>query len=533
MPTTTETQQPQSAETVASLQSENTKLRAERDEYKRMYLDTLALARRLELGLVRGRERDLGTSTPLSLLALMGAVPAKAKPVEEAPKTKVPEHERKKPTGRKPLPANLPRVTVTVVPPEVEREGLDAFEKIGEDVVETVERVPAKAIVVREVRPSFVRKQRATPDSVTVLQAEPLPKPIPGSLAGPGFLAETIVKRWADHTPLHRMERIFGRDGLELARSTIGGWHGALSDLLQPLINAMWADALASPYLCIDATGVLVQDNDKCRNAHFFVVAAPEKHVLFAYTPKHNNAAVDALVAEYVGVLVADAHTVYDHLFVSGAIREAGCWAHVRRYFYKSLGTEPARAREAIKFIHDLFEKERALKNVSVEQRKVARGLTHAPIVDAFEAWCDRVALTVVDESPLARAVQYAKHQRTALRTFLDDGRVPLDNNWSERELRRIAWGRDNWLFVGSDDGGVTAATFISLIASCQQHGLEPYAYLRDLLCVFPDWPADRYLELAPALWPTTSARADVQAMLDADVFRQVALGRREADKKP
>jgi transposase IS66 family protein len=128
---------------------------------------------------------------------------------------------------------------------------------------------------------------------------------------------ETVVWRWQDHLPLYRIERIFGRQGLPLARSTICGWHAELAELVRPLVTGMWDDAFTAPYLCADATGVLVQAKEKCRNGHFFVVAAPERHVLAAYTPKQNADVVGALLAGYKGTLVVDAHAVYDHLFES------------------------------------------------------------------------------------------------------------------------------------------------------------------------------------------------------------------------
>lgn len=514
------------------LRVENDKLKTERDNYRRLYLETLELARKLELGIVgRGREKDVGDATTLSLLALMaGAEPPAPEP--EPKKQPVAAHERAKPTGRKPLPEKLPRVVVEVVPDEVQKAGLDAFDRIGEDVTETVERRPAAVVVVRTVRPKFVPKGQARGDETTVLQGAPLDLPIPRGLAGPGMLADTIVRRWADHTPLNRMERIYGRDGLDLARQTICDWHLELARLVAPLIEAMWADALDSPYLCTDATGVLVQHAEKCRNGHFFVVVAPHKHVLFEFSERHNGAAVDALLAGFKGVLVADASTVFDHLYAKGDVREAGCWAHTRRYFFKALSSEPQRAREALELIGQLFDEERKTKGVAPDLRLQIRQEKHRSIVGRFEKWCDDESLKVVDESPLAKAINYAKNQREALQTFLDDGRVPIDNNWSERELRRIAWGRDNWLFVGSEDGGHAAAHFISLIASCQLHGIEPLGYLRDLFCLLPWWPTSQVLDLSPARWAATTALADVQETLAQNVFRKVALGELEPSRK-
>ena len=148
-----------------------------------------------------------------------------------------------------------------------------------------------------------------------------------------------------------------------------------------------------------------------------------------------------------------------------------------------------------------------------------------APIVEKFFAWCDAEADRVLDETPSAKAVGYARNQRAALSRFLEDGRLPIHNNFSERELRREAIGRKNWLFLGSDDGGEVNATFVTLLASCQLHELEPTAYLRDLLCLIPSWPAKRVLELAPAYWQKTLEQQDAQQRLAANVYRQVALG--------
>jgi hypothetical protein len=287
----------------------------------------------------------------------------------------------------------------------------------------------------------------------------------------------------------------------------------------------MWRDAMTAPYLCVDATGVLVQNKDKCRVGHFFVVAAPERHVLFGYSPKHNKAAVDALLDGYRGTLVSDAHSVYLHLFAEGDIVPAGCWAHSRRYFFKALESEPELARQAIGQIRKLFLLEREMAALSPDERKARRLRESKPIMDAFEEWCDREALKALDHTPLAKAIGYARNQRDPLRRFLEDGRLPIHNNWSERELRREAVGRKNWLFLGSDEGGETNAIFVSLIASCHLHGLDPSEYLRDLLCLLPSWSVSRVLELSPKCWRTTVARDDVQRALAENIYRRASLG--------
>lgn len=499
----------------------------ERDAFRKLYMDMLALCRKLELGLLQKRERHHEDSqVTLSLLGMLfgedADKSAAARPVE---KQEVPAHTRVKPTGRKPLPEKLPRVDIEVLPPEVQAQGLDAFERIGEDVSETVERRPSAVVVVRVHKPKFVPKgQDRLGESCVVLQAAPPELPIESGLAGPGLLAETIVRRWEDHLPLHRLERIYGREGLPLARSTICGWHKALASLVGLLIDAMWKDAFLAPYLCADATGVLVQDIEKCRRGHFFVVAAPEKHVLFGYTPKHDANAVDELLKGYKGYLVVDAHSVYNHLFASGEIVECGCAAHARRYYWKALASDPLRAKQALSYFGALFNIERAAATFSPDARKALRLKESKPVLDAYFAWCDSEAPNVIDETPIAKAIQYSQNQRDALSRFLEDGRIPIHNNFSERELRREAIGRRNWTFVGSDDGGEVNAAFVTLLASCKLNNVEPLAYLRDLFCLLPSWPSSRVLELAPAFWKKTFEDADTQQRLAANVFRPFSL---------
>lgn len=516
---------------VDALSAEREAAVAERDEYRKLYLQTLEICRKLEMGLL-GQKRERLSSTDaqltmglLQMLLGEGRTSTPASPPAPAGETKVAAHTRVKPTGRKPLPEKLPRVEVELLPPEVQRLGLDAFERIGEDVTETVERRQASFVVVRVRKPKFVAKDRARNAETQVLQAEPAELPIDRALAGPGLMADTLVRRWQDHLPLHRLERIYGREGLELARSTICGWHDALAKLAKPLVEAMWTDAFTAPYLCTDATGVLVQAPEKCRRGHFWVVIAPERHVLFAYTAKHDSAAVDGLLDGYEGYLVADAHAVFDHLYKRGTLVEVACWAHLRRYWFKALTTDPESARQAMAFIGGLFRNERTWATAPPEDRLKARLIESKPIVDGFFEWCDREAEHALDETPTAKAIGYARNQRVALQRFLDDGRLPIHNNGSERALRREAVGRKNWLFVGSDDAAEVNATFVSLLASCQLHELEPWAYLRDLFCLLPSWPRRRVLDLAPVNWNETLKNADTQQRLNANVFRRASLG--------
>lgn len=234
----------------------------ERDEYHELYLEMMERCRKLELGL-RGQKAERVPSADQLSLGVLELVLGKdasgdVLALGELTEQTVREHKRQKPTGRKPIPEHLPRVDIEILPDEVKRLGLDAFERIGEDVTEVLERRPASLVVARVVKPKYVRKDRDRAGKTEVFYGETPELPIPRGMAGPGLLADTIVKRWQDHLPLNRLEGIYARDGIELARSTMCGWHGELAELAAPLVASMRQDAFTAPYLCTDATGVLV-----------------------------------------------------------------------------------------------------------------------------------------------------------------------------------------------------------------------------------------------------------------------------------
>ena len=445
---------------------------SDRERYRALYMQLLERCRLLERGIVVGQkaERDRGGGDEVQLsMQLLGMLlnPDEAEAaaeddgLDDALSDALDEDDgdgdtgpgdtcapRRPRRGRRQLPEALPRVEIEVLPPEVLQEGLSSFRRIGEVVSEVVERRPASLVVARIVRPKFARKDDAaesieeqlaqgTPTSPTVVIAPPPERPIERGLAGPGLLAHTIVQRWQDHMPSNRQEGIYAREGLVLSRQTICSWHQQLADLVEPLVEAMLADAFRSPYLCVDATGVLVQASEQCQRAHFWVLVAPGRHVLYRFSHKHDSEAVDRLLAGYAGYLVADAHSVYDHLYARGDVVEVACWAHCRRYYYRALSTEPELARHALGLIRKLFKAEEKLAEEARKKRESVRRKVSAPIVDAFFAWCDEQAEVALDGSPLAAALTYARNQRAALRRFLDDGRLPLDNNISERAPAR------------------------------------------------------------------------------------------------
>lgn len=600
----------------AELESEKTKAEAARDTLRNYYQQSLETIKRLERGLLGKKSEKLPNDSQLTMeiLTLVMAGQAREPGDSDSAETKQEEtkeddsdsatNRRKKgrPTGRKRKPKDLPRLEIEILPLEVQHEGLDAFERIGEESSEVTERRQGGTLVVVYKKPKFKRKKdrRATrrgdgaayrghtrevarvansakasgasiggmveravegmeinnredregPSAPTSTSAEEQPHmiggqspdpseaegteifvapppdlPIERGSAGPGLLAETIVRRWLDAMPVTRMVKMFAREGVPIAKSTICGWHESLGELVRPLVDAMHQDALKQPVLCTDATGVPVQAKGGCVNGHFFVLIAPLLHILFFYTRRHDSASVDAIIGGFRGNLVADAHSVYDHLYTSDEIIEVGCWSHARRYFHKSLNTDPERAKFALGRIAALFKIEGEIAKKSPPERLGARRRRSRPIVEEFFEWCKREALVVLDETPIQAALRYALNQSEPLQRFLEDERLPLHNNWSETQLRREAIGRKNWTFLGTHEAGHTNARFMSLLASAELHGLEPYAYIRDLLCLLPSWPASRVLELAPAYWNQTLEQTDAQQRLDANVFRAISMG--------
>jgi transposase len=466
----------------------------ERDAYKTLYLEMMERCRKLELGLLGQKSEHLPDTSQLSLdlLAMLlddrqraelEAVLARVD--AEAEQQEIKAHTRKKPTGRMHIPDALPRVEIELLPPEVQRAGTENFERIGEETIETIERRPASLVVVRIVRPKFVAKERERDAATKVHVAAPVELPIAKGLAGPGMLADTIVKRWQDHQPLHRLESVYGREGLPLSRSTMCGWHAQLAELARPLVSAMRRDAFEQPYLCTDATGVLVQHPEKCRVGHFWVLVAPGRHVLFEYTPQHSSDAVDRVLAGYEGYLVCDAHAVYDHLYVTGNVVEVNCWAHARRYFFKALSSDPQRAKVALNLIGALFRIERTLAEAPRKQKESIRQDKSLPIVNAFFSWCDAEVSHVLDDTPISDGIRYARNQRVGLSRFLTDGRLPIRRvgRWrGDRRSRGVAVTdrfRVRRRCLSPRHGSVSSARSSNRTCGFPASGSPPYSRLR------------------------------------------------------
>lgn len=411
-----------------------------------------------------------------------------------------------------------PVETIVLEPPERQLPGADSLVKIDEEISEHFDYRPATIVRVRVVRPKY-RKPDASPGTSPIVMAELPERPIPRSVAGPGLIAHVITQKYADHLPLHRQQIIFQRQGVHLPRSTLANLVQGGAELLVRIVDAMWRDAREqATWLAIDATGVLVLAAEQCRRGHFWVVIAEHDHVLFRYTPKHDGSVPAELLAGFAGYVIADASSVYHELYRNEpGIIEVSCWAHARRPFFDALGVDRERAMVGIGFISLLYQAHHAATDPTTGATDTEKRRSAAePILRKLYAWIDAERPKLVDESPIAKAMNYLVNHRATLSRFLEDGRLRLDNNISEVQLRRQKVGAHNWVFCGSDDGAAWNATATSLIASCQLHRIEPWAYLRDVLLLLPNWPQRDVLQLAPKFWNHTRQQPDTQQRLAA-----------------
>ena len=354
-----------------------------------------------------------------------------------------------------------------------------------------------------------------------------------GMLA-PSMIAHLLAQKYLMGLPFHRLEQQFAREGFALDRGTMSRYAEEVGAVLGFIVEAARAEAIATAFcLSTDATGVSIQPtplddgrHQPCRKGHFFVTLADRDHVFFDYQPKHNSLAVWEMFKGFKGYIQADAHVIYDAVFLGippeGADEtveeakkrgpppiEVGCWSHARRHMWEAAVCRYVGGLDGLKRINAIFEVDRPLQDLPPAKRKLRRDQLLRPLVDDFFDWARDQQSKLDGRSRMASALGYVLNQEKALRRFLEDGRLRLENNGAERALRTIAVGRKAWLFFGSDDHANAAGNLFSLIASCKLHGLDPEAYLADVIRIFPYWPAERRLELAPKYWPKTRARLD------------------------
>jgi len=417
--------------------------------------------------------------------------------------------------ARRALPDHLPRQIRTHLPQEtVCPQCQGELRKLSEDVSEMLEYVPASFVVIRHVRPKL-----SCTKCDCIGQAEAPSRPIDRGMAGPGLLAHVLVSKYCDHQPLNRQSEIYARQAVELERSTMADWVGASSRLLEPLVEALHRYVAAGSKLHADDTPVPVlapgQGKTKTGRLWTYVrddrpaadTAAPA--VWFAYSPDRKGEHPAQHLEKFRGTLQADAYAGFNQLYEDGRIEQAACWAHVRRHFYdlEQAHSSPV-AREAMQRIGALYGVEEEIRGKPPDQRRDVRQAQSKPLLDSLRQWFEATLTKLSRKSETTVAIRYALSRWGALTRYIEDGHLEIDNNAAERSLRGVALGRKNYLFAGSDAGGERAAAIYSLIGSAKLNGLDPEAYLRQVLIRIPDHTINHIEELLP--WNISSAPLEV-----------------------
>lgn len=430
----------------------------------------------------------------------MAAIPAVAEAIATI-------DERTAKPARRALPDHLPRE-------EIVHSGAcacptcgGALRRIGTDVTETLDYVPGRFKVIRHVREAFSCR---VCDSV--VQTPAPHHTIARGRAGAGLLAHIVVSKFDDHLPLYRQAEIYARDGVTLETSTLSGWVGATAAALAPLVDALKRGVMGSDVLHGDDTPVpvLAPGAGKTKTGRLWTYVRDERPhdgkrppaAVFFYSADRKGEHPIAHLKNFTGVLHADGYAGFNGLYQGGRIVEAACWAHVRRKFFDVHAANGSEiAKETLDRIGALYGVEATINGLAPDERRRQRQAQSKPIADALKTWAEQIGPKLSARSELAVAFRYMLARWLALTRCFDDGRLSLDNNPAERALRGVAIGRKNYLFAGSDRGGERAAAMYSLIETAKLNGIDPEAYLRDVLARIADHSIHRLAELLPWNW--------------------------------
>jgi transposase len=410
-----------------------------------------------------------------------------------------------KPKGqakRLPLPVHLPRTEIRHEPDSTSCACGCQLRRVGEDVAEKLDYTPGSFTVERHIRGKWVCQT-----CETLIQAPLPPQVIDKGIPTSGLLTQVLIGKYLDHLPLYRQERIFERAGVAIPRATLAQWVGQCGVTLQPLVDALKAEMLTYPVLHADETPVALLNpgSGKTDRAYLWSYSIgahhPVKAVIYDFAESRAGSHARDYLGDWRGTLVCDDYAGYKALFSSG-VTEAGCLAHARRKFFElHTQNQSLIAAEALDYVGQLYQIERDAAGLPPEERQHLRQSRAKPIADQLHAWLMQQRQKVPNGSASAKAIDYSLKRWAALTRYLSDGRIPIDNNWIENQIRPIALGRKNWLFAGSKRAGQRAAAIMSLIQSAKLNGHDPHAYLKDVLTRLPTQRASRIGELLPHRW--------------------------------
>lgn len=426
----------------------------------------------------------------------------------------------RQPALRKPLPAHLPRETV-VHEPEILCGCTDPrLVRMGEDVTEVLEKIPARHKVIRHVRPKY-----ACRCCERIFQAPAPDLPIEKGRPGPGLIANVVVAKYCDGLPLYRQSVILAREGIDIDRVTLADWVGHAVWWLTPLAELIGAYIMANPVLHTDDTtiSVLAPGLGRTRIARFWVYAIDPgtwagtgpPAAFYRYSPDRKGERPRDHLTGFRGFLHADAYAGYDALYrptggQPSKIIPVACWAHARRKLFEVFeATKSPTAEEGLRRIQELYAIEAEINGMPAFQRLAIRQVRSVPLLTELQQWLDGQRRRISSKAALGRALHYALSRWDALTRYTTDGRLAVDNNLAERLLRGIAVTRKNFLFVGSDTGGDRAAVLYTLIESAKLNRLDPEAYLADVIDrMAKGHPNSRLADLLPWYWKSATAIA-------------------------
>lgn len=428
--------------------------------------------------------------------------------------TPVKEHVRKG-GGRKVLPANLPRERIEYEPEEKTCGNCGVeLEKIGEEITTELDYIPARLIVREHVK---IKRacSKCKEAGVSIGKLPPEVQPIERGRAGIGLLVYIIISKYCDHLPLNRLEQMFARCGMEIARQRMCDWLREMAEQLKPLAEAILKVLLERDYLQADETTIKVQLEEvqleelkrKLHTGYFWAIHAPPNIVYYHYAPTRAGEVPKELLKDFTGVLQTDAYAGYNPVYVPDKCRRLACLAHIRRKLLDNNAAANKHGNQALELIQRLSKVEREAKNLSCEEaerltrRHELRQQKSRPLLDRFFGVLATIRDTYLPKNMLRAAAEYALDQREEMYRYLEDPRFEIDNNSIERMMRPIAIGRKNYLFAGSHAGAEWAAVFYTLINTCKLNGINPADYLRDVIIRINNHPQSRINELLPFNW--------------------------------
>ena len=498
------------------LQEENTQLKEQNDEFERLHASQQRTIKALQervryyIRRIYGRKSEKIDVKQMVFDDIILAAEKCLRPEEPAPHPDIVEEKvraniRRKHPGRKPLPPELPRIEHYLDIPEKDKYTTDGKERpiIGLDITEKLDYRPSSLVVHRYIRPKYGADDDIEGNGVK--QHPPVDGPIDKCLAEAGLLAHIISEKYEHHTPLYRQELKWNRFGIDISRKTMCGWMGRCAHALKPLYERMHEKILAGDIALNDDTpvNVLAPGTGKTRQGRMWCTVGAEdlKYTMYNFTMSRSREGPSRFFKGYKGYLLTDDYAGYNEVLRNEEIVHLGCWAHVRRYFKEAQDSQPKAANAVLMLIATLYKIEQKIKNADAGMRtKVRRKESRAQLARIFR-WLRKNRQGYLPQSPISKAIRHALKIRRTLTRYSTDGRLPIDNNLAENGIRPIALGRKNWLFLGSETGGQTAAILMSFCATCRKLKINTWEYLSDVLQRINTHPISQIDDLLPDRW--------------------------------